>query len=363
MHIKTVTQQRSNKVTIYNKRGYLYLSFMLDGKRRQKALKMEDTSKNRKIVGKEIIPQLQKKIALGEYGQNEESKTFKYYSEFFLEQKRKVKSFKDKEPCFNKVIEFFGKYDVNKISRFTVKKYLESLNIKNKSKIIYKSTIKDILDLAIDDGAIKENVALNIKFTGKDSFTKIKYFQKEEVIQLLENAKEPLKTYLNIAFNTGMRPEEILAIKYIDIKHGYLNIYKTKRDGKIYQVTKTKGSIRTIPFHIDISHCSGKSFFPFSNIPDVSFFRRQWATLLKKCGIEHRGIYNTRHTFATHLLKDGVVSINELSGLLGHTKVSTTLSYYASAIDSRDSQVKEKLLNFGYHSVTQDKNSTDRKVE
>ncbi|NQY54056.1 MAG: hypothetical protein HRT42_10845 [Campylobacteraceae bacterium] len=34
------------------------------------------------------------------------------------------------------------------------------------------------------------------------------------------------------------------------------------------------------------------------------------------------------------MLKDGVVSINELSGLLGHNSVKVTLTHYESVIDS-----------------------------
>ncbi len=45
-------------------------------------------------------------------------------------------------------------------------------------------------------------------------------------------------------------------------------------------------------------------------------------------------MYATRHTFATLMLQDKIVSINELAGLLGHNKASTTLEYYASVIDS-----------------------------
>lgn len=36
------------------------------------------------------------------------------------------------------------------------------------------------------------------------------------------------------------------------------------------------------------------------------------------------------------MLKDNIVSINELSGLLGHNKASTTLEYYASVIKSKN---------------------------
>lgn len=71
--------------------------------------------------------------------------------------------------------------------------------------------------------------------------------------------------------------------------------------------------------------------------------------ILRLSSIKHRGIKNTRHTFATHILKDNTVTINELSGLLGHAKVSTTLSFYASVINGNNIEVKKKLNSFCYH--------------
>jgi integrase len=51
--------------------------------------------------------------------------------------------------------------------------------------------------------------------------------------------------------------------------------------------------------------------------------------------MEKRKLYSTRHTFATTMLQNSIVSINELAGLLGHSSPRITLSYYASVIDSK----------------------------
>jgi integrase len=357
MHVNTVASKRSNNVTIYNKGGYLYLNFMLDGKRKRKALKMKDTLDNRKVVNSDIIPQLQKKILLGEYGQEKKQlKTFKYYSEFFLEDKRSLKTFLNKLPMYKKAIKFFENDNVKDINRLKIKQYISSINGTSETKADYLAVIKEILNYALDDEEIANNPAIGITIPKERRDTKINFFKKEEVQKLLNDKEDlELNRYLQIAFNTGARPEEIIALKITDLKNGFVYFDRVKTKGVIDQKMKTDGSKRAVPCNIDPNTLKSdeNSFYLFPNIRDVESFRKRWRALLKRNDISHRGISNCRHTFATHLLRDGIVSINELSGLLGHARVSTTLNKYASVIDSADTQVANKLMNFGYHSVTQ----------
>jgi len=349
-------------MTIYEKGGYLYLNFMLDGKRKRKALKMEDTKANRKVVTKEIIPQLQKKILLGEYGQEtKEPKTFKYYSEFFLTDKSSLKTYRNKLPLYKKVISFFENDNVQDINRYKIKKYLSTVKGTSETKGDYLAIIKEVLNHALDDNEIENNPAIGITIKKERRETKINFFTKEEVSKLLNDKQdEELNRYLQIAFNTGARPEEVIALKITDFKDGFIYFTRVKTKGIIDQKMKTDGSKRSVPFHIEPKTLKGndtKSFYLFPNIDDVGSLRKRWYAILKRNNISHRGISNCRHTFATHLLRDNIVSINELSGLLGHSRVSTTLNKYASAIDSRDTQVAQKLMKFNYddchYSVTQ----------
>jgi len=81
-----------------------------------------------------------------------------------------------------------------------------------------------------------------------------------------------------------------------------------------------------------------KSSFKISSLGDISYdvgkLRYLWHDLKKVSNVQHKRISCTRHTFATHMLRDNVVSINELSGLLGHSSPKVTLMHYASVIDS-----------------------------
>lgn len=72
-----------------------------------------------------------------------------------------------------------------------------------------------------------------------------------------------------------------------------------------------------------------------------------WPSLLNKCELPKRKLYSARHTFATIMLQDGIVSINELAGLLGHSSPKITLAHYASVIDARKIDLGRDFNLFG----------------
>lgn len=59
----------------------------------------------------------------------------------------------------------------------------------------------------------------------------------------------------------------------------------------------------------------------------------------------------TRHTFATLMLQEHIVSINELAGLLGHSKAKTTLEHYASVIETKNINFGKSFSLFGDNMV------------
>ena len=67
-----------------------------------------------------------------------------------------------------------------------------------------------------------------------------------------------------------------------------------------------------------------------TEIEDTSFSQKgvQWIvkTMAKKAGIKDVNVHTLRHSYATHLLEDGldIVSIKEL---LGHSHIETTMIY------------------------------------
>lgn len=52
------------------------------------------------------------------------------------------------------------------------------------------------------------------------------------------------------------------------------------------------------------------------------------------------------------MLRENIVSINELAGLLGHYSAKVTLEYYASVIESKNINFGVDFSLFGHDTVT-----------
>ncbi|WP_295051395.1 site-specific integrase [Sulfuricurvum sp.] len=334
--------------------GNIHIDYMVDGERKRKSTGLPNTKANRELVERSVIPKLVGMIATGEIHRNK-PKNFGYYFNEFLKTKNINRSFNSKLPHWKKLNETFKDINIDKITRFNIKRYLLDMPIKNNSKGVYKSALQEIFEIAIDDEVIVNNPAVNIRLKS-DHKQKIDFFTKEEVNILLENAEDVMLAYLMIAFNTGLRPEEILGLQWGDISDTHINIKRVRTRGRIDH-PKTRNSIRSVPYPAfimdSIKSIYSGSIFIFGDIDDSTGLRCPWRSLLKKTGLGKRKLYNTRHTFATIMLQDRIVSINELAGLLGHSTPKITLSHYASVIEAKTIDLGINFDLFGTFSSRQ----------
>jgi integrase len=180
-HNISVLKQKERKVPIIFIRGKtIWISYYVDDKRIRKSTKLKNNPQNIKLVKSEVIPQLILKIQSGEIYKRK-PKTFKYYADILISIKeKKLRAFELKVGCYNRVITFFGKKDIDTITRLDIKQYLNNLNMKSMSKNTYKSIIKEVFELAVDDAVITVNPALNISLP-PDIKGDIEYFTKAEV--------------------------------------------------------------------------------------------------------------------------------------------------------------------------------------
>lgn len=321
---------------VYSREGKLYIDYEVNGVRKRKSTKLDDTKQNRSLVEKNIIPNLMRMIATGEIFKKK-PKTFDHYFCEFLKRKSNLSSYDSKLQQWKRINLHFGNIDIDRITRHDIKSYLIDMPILSSSKGVFKSALVEIFDIAIDDRVIEVNPALNIKLKSDDK-KEVDYFTKEEVNLLLSKAKGVLFPYLLLAFNTGMRPEEILGLQIGDIQNSMIDIKRVRTKGKVKH-PKTRNSIRRIPcpdFVIkEVLKLKSNHIFLFGDLYDVHRLHYPWWNLLKECGFGIRKIYSCRHTFATIMLQDSIVSINELAGLLGHSTPKITLTHYASVIDSK----------------------------
>ena len=336
--------------------GKLYLEYEAYGKTIQKSTRLLDTPKNRTLVKKEVIPALQVKIVRGDF-QKEKPKTFSYYSEIYLSDKKHLKSFHRMEKQIKILNEYFGKMHIDDIKRYHVKKWIRKAleNFTPKTIRNYLTGVHGVIGVALDHEVITTNVAKDIKLPVHHP-KEIEPFTQEEVKQILANANEFLRPFLAIGFYTGMRRGEIMGLMYsdIDFDNRTISIKRSITDGKV-TTPKTEKSIRTVPIFDDLMPYLRKPknslwLFPNNQGSHLTYFggakKRQWRLLLDKCNIGYRKIYATRHTFIVSMLKYTNLSILEIAQIVGHTTTQMIIQNYGKYIKGEHLKIDRSLSLF-----------------
>jgi len=362
-HSKTVTTKKGNKrmTTYYIRGSTIWLNYYVEGARKQKSTKLKNTPLNIEIVKNKIIPALDIKIATGEI-YKKVSKTFRHYGSIFLTQKSNDKNALQVKGFYKRIESHFGDRDIDEITRLDIKKFLMSLQIKTKAP--YKTVLSNVFELAVDDNVISSNPVANIRLE-KQPKKQVEYFSKEEVKTILDVVPDgPLRVYLLIAFNTGMRSGEILGLQLGDFEKDHISIKRTRTLGVIGS-GKTYKAQRKVPYPSfilnEVKKIQTDNIFIFGKIDDASKLNYQWYKYLGIAQVKRIRLYCTRHTFATTMLQDNIVSINELAGLLGHSSARTTLEKYAGIISPEKIDLGNNFSLYGDNTVTV-KNNKSRKA-
>ncbi len=249
----------------------------------------------------------------------------------------------------------FGHRKVDSITRLEIKEWLNTFKIKNVSKKNYLVRIKGILEVAKDDEAIKVNNAQNITFQGGYESSEIYPFAPEEVEKLLSVTSGDFRNFLGIALNTGLRTGEELALMIQDIDERFIHVRRAiNRNSKTPTTPKTKHSIRKVPI---LDSCrefledqikrakKRQTFYLFTNedtkqhYHDANGLRKKWKRAVKDAGIKYRKLYNTRHTFATAMLRSNQTNVLTISKILGHSSSKMLLTVYANYMEAEELQL------------------------
>ena len=144
------------------------------------------------------------------------------------------------------------------------------------------------------------------------------------------------KMLIGLLYGCGLRCMEVRSIemKHLDFDRKLLHIVQSKGNKDRY-VPLSEHLIRGIKKYIDSAH-PPKYLFEGSGNPerkgfDGRYSQRgvQWAvkTVAKQAGIlKDVHTHMLRHSYATHLLEDGV-NILTVQKLLGHTNIESTMVY------------------------------------
>ncbi|MEA1917408.1 MAG: site-specific integrase [Campylobacterota bacterium] len=331
----------------------LHIHYTYNGVRNRKATGLDATNENIKLLEDKVIPELMQKLLVG----YQKPKNFAYYFEKFVQYHKADKSFHNRIYIYNKVNAFFKDFDVDKIKRLDIKEYLDTLKMKDKTKKDYLHCIKGVLDIALDDEMIERNFATDIRFKASIK-EQVEVFSSDNVEKLLKNADGILKNLLAFLFFTGTRTGEALGIMLKDIDENSISINRSISKGRI-TTPKTVGSIRKVPIlhelreylsnQIEISKKNNSLYlFEYNGtyIKDSTFFKRRWKDLLIKCNIEHKRMYQTRHTFITNMLNSSKFKVMDIAQIVGHSSPQMILTTYAGFIKDNSIKIDDNFKLF-----------------
>ncbi|HUU40056.1 MAG TPA: site-specific integrase [Desulfatiglandales bacterium] len=155
----------------------------------------------------------------------------------------------------------------------------------------------------------------------------------ERLLSVIEESESPyLRAFVKVMLNTGMRPSEILSLRWkdIDFTNRFIRIKNSKTDKK--NNIKRKG--RDVP----LNGIAGSAIRSIKKTHDYIFFnprskgrvkgvKRSFMTACDKAKIKGVTPYCLRHTVATKLVNELGVDIVTAGRILGHSKVEMTLRY------------------------------------
>lgn len=259
------------------------------------------------------------------------------------------------------IVPRFGHLPLMDLDHIEIREYLSQMLAQGLSPrtVNYVHTLfKTTLKQAVEDGLLAQNPMDKVHKVKQPRSTARAILTVDDFDKLLRAAtNDEIRRLMSVALSTGLRREEILGLRWMDVDLSARRISVNQTIIKVGSqiiatpLTKTAASRRTIKidartadilrtqkayddekaacaigFYIDrglvFSNKVGDAISPMG-------LTRRIETIVKRAGLP-RGVtyYSFRHTHATLLLSRGV-NIKVIQSRLGHASITTTLNTYA----------------------------------
>ena len=331
--------------------GESYMLDVSDG-RGGRIRKMIGTSKSvAELVEQDLRVKIAKQVHLGIY--EAVSTTFEEYATQWLERKKKklaLSTWRDYRSIFDLyAIPHFGKIPMSRITVRDAEDFVENLGDLSGKR---KNNICVPAKCLFNDAKKRKDITEN-PFSDVEKFREEKVFTDPLSIQemrlFLETVEPEYQAYFFTCFFTGMRPNEMLALKWVNVDLTHLRMISVK-EGRVQGVEgppKTDSSYRDIDIlapllevlkrHREVFPPNAVHVFigPKGAPLDVNNLRKRiWYPTLDKCGLRRRTMYQTRHTFASLMLSTGEDPL-WVARMLGHTSTEMLYRHYGKFIRNR----------------------------
>jgi integrase len=225
------------------------------------------------------------------------------------------------------------------------------------------SSFRQVLGQAVTWQMIERNPTDRIRNrrVKLDEDREIRPFGSWEEVEAIAAELEPRYQALPIFLvGTGMRPEEALALEWKDISGGVASIERVHSQGRTKPCKKSDRQRRRVPLRGKVLEALDRHprrletrlvFYghDVSYLKNETFRHRHWTPALKAAGLEHRGVYTCRHTFAAWAIRAGV-QLFYLSRVMG-TSVAQIDATYGHLVPDSEEYLRGLLDNYDYNAA------------
>lgn len=330
---------------------YIHISTTIDNVRYRFSTRLLATKENLKLVKKDykqIVKDYISKQTLN--CENGSENTIASFGNKVLSDA----SFLLKENTLNRYYNVFNKYIKSKIGNINIQdvttKHAKELFISHflNCSVTNRSLILCVLNKIFTTACLENLIANNPFAYVKNS--KVDYIPKrnkalsyEDMLKILHYVKQDsinskFKIFIAIAFLTGMRTGEVLALHYedIDLINKKILVNKSISNNQI-TTTKTKKSrfvlisefLLEFLKDVDLSQ-KGLIFVNSKGIVSSFLYRKLFLQVLELHSIPKTTLYSTRHTFASFMIeKTG--NYQAVAMMLGHKDAGITFKSYVKS--------------------------------
>lgn len=231
--------------------------------------------------------------------------------------------------CFEEFINYYHDYEIDQIDETMIVNFLRYLVTERRVSISYQNQSINAIKFYFEHVLRGQRKVYRIDRPQADKLLPV-VLSEEEVAAIL-NATPNLKhkAILMTIYSAGLRVGEAVRLRINDIDSKRMQIRVVQSKGRKDRYTllskKTLVTLRSyyVPYRPQKWLFEGPDGGPYSDSSIQAILRAS----VKRAGIKKRvTVHTLRHSFATHLLENGV-DLRYIQSLLGHSSSTTTEIY------------------------------------
>lgn len=240
---------------------------------------------------------------------------------------------------------FFGNIPVKSINRHKVEIFLIEKMTGGKRKLTpatrnrHLAYLSSMFNKGKEWGLLTDNPALGIKLL-KENGARTRFLDQVEIQSLLTVSGKEFQPVLITVLHTGMRKGEIRKLEWSDVDfHTKVITIRESKSGRSRIIPIDNTLYKTL---VNLpSRFKGGLVFPSSHKEGRPYFdfKSHFKFTVEEAKIENFRFHDLRHTFASHLVMNGV-DLLVVKELLGHQSLTMTEKYAHLAPDHRSRAIR-----------------------